>query len=80
MNIALIIIGMALAFIAGAFCTLKSVQLGLKWQMQTADKREPTLDMPNPIKEHREAKRTATVQQQNSDILGEWLNGAKEGG
>lgn len=78
MNTALIIIGMALAYIVGAFSMLKSVQLGLKWQIQTADKREPTLDIPNPVKEHREAKRSTTVQQQHSDILGEWLNGVKE--
>ena len=70
---------MVLAFIAGAFCTLKSVQLGLKWQIQTAAKQEPTLEIPNPIKEHREVKRTATAQQQASSTLDEWLNGAKEG-
>jgi hypothetical protein len=67
---------MALAFIAGVFCSLKSVQLGLKWQIQTEQKQEPTLTIPNPIKEHKEAKQV----QYTNDIMSEWLNGPKEGG
>lgn len=75
-----IIIGMALAFMAGVFCSLQSVRLGLKWQIQTTAKQEPTLTIPNPIKEHREAKRATTAQQQTSSIMDEWLNGKQEGG
>jgi hypothetical protein len=75
-----IIIGMALAFIAGVFCSLQSVRLGLKWQIQTTAKQEPTLTIPNPIKEHREAKRASTAHQQTANILDEYLHGAKEGG
>ena len=73
-----IIIGMALAFIAGAFCTLKSVQLGLKWQMQTSEGKSPELAIPNPIKEHIQVKRAAAAAQQTTSVLTEWLHGAKE--
>lgn len=80
MNTALIISGMALAFMAGVFCSLKSVQLGLKWRMQGREGKSPTLEIPNPIKERREAKLSVVAQQQTNDIVSEWLNGAKEGG
>jgi hypothetical protein len=73
-----IALSMALAFIAGVFCCLKSVQLGLKWQIQTSDKQTPTLEIPNPIKEHTQAKQAEKQVQFTNDIMDEWLNGAKE--
>lgn len=78
MNTALIIIGMALAYIVGAFSMLKSVQLGLKWQIQTSEGKSPELAIPNPIKERREAKEHVTMMQQAGNTLDEWLNGVKE--
>lgn len=78
MNTALIISGMALAFIAGVFCSLKSVQLGLKWQIQTEENKEPTLAIPNPIKEHMQAKKAHKQVQFTNDVMDEWLNGKVE--
>lgn len=65
------------AFVVGVL-TLKSVQLGLKWQIQTAKQEIPTLEVKNPIGEaienHQLQKRT--VEQEN--ILAEWLNGVEK--
>lgn len=79
MNIALIIM-FPISLLLVGFLVLQSVRLGLKWQIQTATKQEPTLTIPNPIKEHREAKERETTIQQAGSVLDEWLNGAKEGG
>lgn len=77
MTIALIIMMPITAMVVG-FLVLKSVQLGLKWQIQTSEKQTPTLDIPNPIKEHKEARQAEKQVQFTSEIMDEWLNGKVE--
>jgi hypothetical protein len=74
MNIVLIIIAMTLAFVAGVFSCLKSVQLGLRWKIQAENKQEPVMTIPNPIQpiiEHKEQKEAKS-------IFNEWVNGGDE--
>ncbi len=65
------------AFVVG-FLVLKSVQLGLRWQMQTAKQEQPTLEVKNPIQPIIEQKQTEKQEQEQANILAEWLNGAVE--
>ncbi|MGF6951874.1 hypothetical protein QF028_004379 [Neobacillus sp. B4I6] len=64
------------------FLTLKAVQLGLKWQIQTSKQEAPTLEIPNPIQPIIDAKqeKQAAAQQgkELQNILDEWVNGAEE--
>lgn len=67
------------AFVVG-FLVLKSVQLGLKWQIQTSKEEQPSLEV-NPIKPIVEAKQAGKQEQQNTEqvsILSEWLYGEQE--
>jgi hypothetical protein len=63
------------------FLTLKSVQLGLRWQIQTTQNKPPELNIPNPIQPMIEAKQEKVTAQQGKqlqNILDEWVNGAEE--
>lgn len=42
----ILIIGLLLAFVTGFFVALKSMQIGLRWNIQTANKQEPELHSP----------------------------------
>lgn len=75
-----LIISLPVSIALTGFLVLKSVQLGLKWQMQAEKKQDPTLTIPNPIKEHTEAKEAVKQAEFTNNIMSEWLNGAKEGG
>lgn len=75
-----LIIALPVSIALTGFLVLQSVRLGLKWQIQTGDKQEPTLTIPNPIKEHVQAKKVDSAVKFTNDVLDEWLNGAKEGG
>jgi hypothetical protein len=46
MNNIILSISLLVSFLAGFFTCLKAVQLGLKWQIQTAEKKEPELKSP----------------------------------
>jgi hypothetical protein len=60
------------AIVVGYF-TLKAVQLGLRWQIETKQQQLPTMDKPlvNPI----ESK--PKVMQMDDSLLDEWINGPK---
>jgi hypothetical protein len=60
------------AIVVGYF-TLKAVQLGLRWQIETKQQQLPTMDKPliNPF----ESK--PKVMQMDDSLLDEWINGAK---
>lgn len=76
MNAALIIIGLLLAFVTGFFTAIKSVQIGLKWQMQTKEGKEPELKSPiQPIVEAVQQRQVDKVNQYSQDTLKEWING-----
>ena len=70
------IIGLLLAFLAGFFCAIKSVQLGLRWQIQTEQKQEPVLS--NPITEVIENKQVEDANKATAQLVDEWLNGARK--
>jgi len=59
------------------FFVLKSVQLGLRWQMQVVRAEPPTLDVPDPVQRITESKQAA-AQKDQTNILAEWLNGPTE--
>jgi hypothetical protein len=46
MNNIILSISLLVSFLAGFLVAIKSVQLGLRWNMQTAEKREPELHSP----------------------------------
>ena len=56
-----------------AYIVLKCVQLGLSWQMETKKDIKPT--MPNPITEHMDRKEVTKHQEEQINIMNEWLNG-----
>jgi hypothetical protein len=61
------------AIVTGYF-TLKAVQLGLRWQIETKQQQLPTMDKPvvNPFESN---KNVPDISDPN--ILQEWLNGPK---
>lgn len=62
------------AIIVTGLFVLKAVQLGLRWQIQTAKNEQPTLEIKNPIQPIVEAKQ----EKDQANILNEWLNGPTE--
>lgn len=72
MTIALIIC-IPVTALATGFLVLKSVQLGLRWQLQVQAKQEPTMEVNNPIEP------IMQKQEENRmvNILDEYLNGAR---
>jgi hypothetical protein len=64
------------AFLAGFLVAIKSVQLGLKWQIQTAEKKEPELHGPvEKVVEAVQQKQTAQANNLQKEIINEWLYG-----
>lgn len=54
------------------FLVWKSVQLGLRWQVEVRHEKPPTMEKPqNPLEPLQQAKQ---IKQQES-ILDEWVNG-----
>lgn len=73
MNTIILIIGLLLAFVTGFFTAIKAVQLGLKWQLQTAEKKEPELKSPiQPIVEAVHDKKTEEINKQREQFLKEY--------
>jgi hypothetical protein len=60
------------AIVAG-FLVLKSVQLGLKWQIQTAEKKEPELKSPiSPIVEAIQENKAEEKAKYSIEQMREW--------
>jgi hypothetical protein len=71
-TIALIICLPITAIVVG-FLVLKSVQLGLKWQLQTAQKQEPELKSPmQPIVEAVQGKKAEELNKHREQFLKEY--------
>lgn len=69
-------ISLLIAFLAGFFTAIKAVQLGLKWQIQTAEKKEPELHSPiQPIVEAVQQRKTDEINQYAKEQIQEWLFG-----
>jgi hypothetical protein len=64
------------AIVVGYF-TLKGVQLGLRWRIQTEQNQLPTMDKPvmNPFESKPKHPQNGDLLDEN--ILQEWLNGPK---
>jgi hypothetical protein len=78
MNTILIICIPLTALVVG-FLVLKSVQLGLRWQMETKREQRPTLNTPiQPIIEKVEQKQAEKQEKEVNSIFNEWVNGAEE--
>jgi hypothetical protein len=73
MTITLLILIPVIIAVTG-FLVLKSIQLGLRWQIQTAKQEIPTMEIKNPIAPIIEAKQ----EREHNSILHEYLNGAEE--
>ncbi len=75
MNILLICM-IPVCIIATGFLVLKSVQLGLKWQIQTKEGKEPKLDTPiTQIKASIDNKNMEESMKNQTKIINEWLYG-----
>jgi Mg2+/Co2+ transporter CorB len=78
MNIALIICIPITALVVG-FLILKAVQLGLKWNVQMKQDKEPELrTVVDDIKDHAQEKKAEKQAEITQSIFDEWTNGAKE--
>lgn len=61
------------ALVTGFF-TLKAVQLGLRWKIETKQEQMPTMEtpkIPNPIAPFVEARQ----EKESASVFNEWLNG-----
>jgi hypothetical protein len=68
-----------MAIVTG-FLTFKSVQLGLRWQMEIKQVRPPTLNSPiQPIIEKVEQIQQGKQEQEVKSVFNEWVNGVDEG-
>jgi hypothetical protein len=71
----------SIAFLSGGLVAIKSVQLGLRWQIQTAKQEAPTLEVKNPIQpivEAKQEKEQIKAIEEQTNILYEWVNGPQE--
>jgi hypothetical protein len=67
-----------IAIVTG-FLVFKSVQLGLRWQIETKKEQEPTLNSPiQPIVEKVEQKQAEKQENETASIFNEWVNGPEE--
>lgn len=55
------------------FLVLKSVQLGLRWQIEAKEKKPPTMN--DPVKQFVEQKKEDKQAEETENIMSEWLNG-----
>jgi hypothetical protein len=74
--VTILILCIPLTALAVGFLTLKSVQLGLRWQIETKQEQQPTMEAPiqNPIAPIMEAKQ----EKETESIFNEWVHGAEE--
>jgi hypothetical protein len=74
----ILILSIPITAIVVGFLVLKSVQLGLRWQVQTNNQEAPTMDLPNPIVPIIEARQEKAFQKQEAEVksvFNEWVNG-----
>ncbi|MNP67140.1 hypothetical protein D3C76_1629310 [compost metagenome] len=77
MVVTIIILALCIPITSLVVCyfTLKAVQLGLRWQIETKQEQLPTMDRPaiNPFES--KPKEPVTL---DETVLHEWLNGPKQ--
>jgi hypothetical protein len=69
----LLVICIPVTALVTGFLVFKSVQLGLRWQMEVKQEQLPTLETPikNPIQPILESK----AEKEQANVFNEWLNG-----
>ena len=75
MNNIILPISLLVAFLAGFLVAIKSVQLGLRWNMQVAEKQEPI--MHNPIVEAVQVKKDEKSRDEAKSYIEEVLYGER---
>jgi hypothetical protein len=61
------------------FLVFKSVQLGLRWQIETKQEQTPTIHSPiQPILEKLEQKQVQKQEEEAKSLFNEWVNGTDE--
>lgn len=70
-----LIICIPVAILLTGIIVLKSVQLGLRWQLQVAEKQEPI--MHNPIAEAAQAKKDEKAREEAKTFIEEVLYGER---
>ena len=75
MNNIILPISLLVAFLAGFLVAIKSVQLGLRWNMQVTEKQEPI--MHNPIVEAVQAKKDEKARDEAKTFIEEVLYGER---
>lgn len=63
-------------FAAGAWCAIKGVQLGLRWQI--AAQRGTPPQMSNPVRDAATAHAEKKAGQEAQSLLDEYLNGGRD--
>jgi hypothetical protein len=78
MVIALIICIPITALVVGFF-VLKSVQMGLRWQVEVKHEQKPTMESPvQPIFEAKAEKEELEATKEQESIINDWIYGADE--
>jgi hypothetical protein len=75
MTTILIILAMLLSFGLGAFVATKTLQLGLKYQIQVEKKEPPELNVFDRMDKERERKEIEKVNNLTQDMLSDILGG-----
>jgi hypothetical protein len=76
LNNIILSLSLLVSFLAGFLVAIKSVQLGLKWQIQTAEKKEPELKGPvEKVVEAVQQKQTIQANNLQKEVINEWLYG-----
>jgi hypothetical protein len=76
MNNIILSISLLGAFLAGFFVATKAIHIGLKWNIQTKEGKEPELKSPiEPIVEAVQQKQTAQANNLQKEVINEWLYG-----
>ncbi|MEH7480245.1 hypothetical protein V7157_03865 [Neobacillus drentensis] len=80
MVIILITLCIPLTAIVVGLLTLKAVQLGLRWKIQTNMNEQLSLEINKPVAPIVKAKQSIQHEQEVQNILDEWINGVEEEG
>jgi hypothetical protein len=73
MNNIILSISLLVSFLAGFYCATKAIHIGLKWQIQIAEKKEPELKSPlAPIVEAMQENKAEEKARYSIEQMREW--------
>lgn len=68
-----------LGFELSSFITIKSIQIGLRWQIQTRQEQKPTISNPIAnIKQTVEEKKAENSEAEQQNLIKDWIFGAED--